>query len=87
MARRVAPKSKPAAGDYASGGAAKSPPGNAPPGSPLQGKTEGDLGKYGVTGINPPNKAPERPDKGYRKVAGGGSAGSVQKRSQAKRSS
>jgi hypothetical protein len=68
------------ADDYASGGAPGTEIANTEPGSPLRGKTEGDVGKYGL-GENPPNKAPQRPDRKFREVAGAGSAGSFQKRS------
>lgn len=80
MAKRSRSSLPPVADDYASGGASETQIANTEPGSPLRGKTEGDVGKYGLI-ENPPNKAPQRPDREFRKVAGGGSAGSFQKRS------
>jgi hypothetical protein len=63
--------------DYAGG--SKSPPANSPPHSPIRGMTEGDMGKYGI-GDNTPVQTLKKPDKKWREVAGGGSAGGVQRK-------
>jgi hypothetical protein len=62
--------------DYASG-AEEAGKGEANASQPLKGKTEGDLGKYGIN-ENRPARAATEPDKNFRDVAGGGSPGAVQ---------